>query len=436
MSTIFAGNTTTTSLVQTGDISGNLVLSSIGNIVLSPGTGYGVVWANNAAFSSGGSGGLTWAAVQTANVTAVVNTGYPIDTTSSNITVTLPSTVASGSLIQLVDYAQTWGIKPVTVYPNGLKINGNTSNVTLSYSSQSVGIVYVDSTKGWVGYTGFTSTPVGTYNVDYLVVAAGGGGGSGYGQGGGGAGGLLTSSAVVTPGTSYSITIGAGGAGSPSGSGGWATQRGASGANSSISNIATSIGGGGGAASAVGGGPGLSGGSGGGGGWPASSPGGAGTVGQGNPGGAGASAANYGGGGGGGASGTGGNGSSTAGGNGGAGSSSSISGSSVNYAGGGGGCLYDSAGQTANAGGAGGIGGGGPGGVNSRAVGTAGTTNTGGGGGASGGYEPTTFLQGASGGSGIVIIRYIGTQRATGGTITSSGGYTVHSFTSSGTFVA
>jgi hypothetical protein len=32
-----------------------------------------------------------------------------------------------------------------------------------------------------------------------------------------------------------------------------------------------------------------------------------------------------------------------------------------------------------------------------------------------------------------VIIRYLGIQRATGGTITYSGGYTIHTFNSSGT---
>jgi hypothetical protein len=33
-----------------------------------------------------------------------------------------------------------------------------------------------------------------------------------------------------------------------------------------------------------------------------------------------------------------------------------------------------------------------------------------------------------------VIIRYLGAQVATGGTVTSSGGYTIHTFTTSGTF--
>jgi hypothetical protein len=41
---------------------------------------------------------------------------------------------------------------------------------------------------------------------------------------------------------------------------------------------------------------------------------------------------------------------------------------------------------------------------------------------------------GGNGGSGIVIVRYYGAQKATGGSITSAGGYTVHTFTSSGTF--
>jgi hypothetical protein len=35
-----------------------------------------------------------------------------------------------------------------------------------------------------------------------------------------------------------------------------------------------------------------------------------------------------------------------------------------------------------------------------------------------------------------VIIRYSGSQRGTGGTVTSSGGYTYHTFTTSGTYTA
>jgi hypothetical protein len=59
-------------------------------------------------------------------------------------------------------------------------------------------------------------------------------------------------------------------------------------------------------------------------------------------------------------------------------------------------------------------------------AGTAGTPNTGGGGGCGG--------TGANGGSGIVILRYAGTQGAAGGIYSSSGGNSIHTFTGDGTF--
>lgn len=41
----------------------------------------------------------------------------------------------------------------------------------------------------------------------------------------------------------------------------------------------------------------------------------------------------------------------------------------------------------------------------------------------------------ATGGSGIVVVRYLGSAKGTGGTITSSGGYTYHTFTANGDLV-
>jgi hypothetical protein len=41
----------------------------------------------------------------------------------------------------------------------------------------------------------------------------------------------------------------------------------------------------------------------------------------------------------------------------------------------------------------------------------------------------------ATGGSGIVIVRYTGAQKATGGTYSSSGGYSYHTFTANGDLV-
>ena len=243
--------------------------------------------------------------------------------------------------------------------------------------------------------SGAWTCPAGVTSVQALVVAGGGSGAIGGGGGGGGAGGLIYSSSVtVTPGVTYPIVVGQGGSSITGGP----DVQGTIGQNSSFVNL-IAIGGGRGAANGknadVGG-------SGGGGYGVAVGLFAAGTYGQGNTGAAGSAPGNgtHGGGGGGagsaGASPT----SSTVAGNGGNGLAFSISGSSVTYAGGGGGGL-----QASGSGGTGGTGGGGAGGqVNNNGV--AGTPNTGGGGGGAG-YSASSVTSGA-GGSGIVIIRWVG----------------------------
>lgn len=95
------------------------------------------------------------------------------------------------------------------------------------------------------------------------------------------------------------------------------------------------------------------------------------------------------------------------------------------YGGGGGGAGY-------NGGvGAGGVGGGGTGQSINGNSSNPGTTNTGGGAGGRAGDAYVAY-KGSAGGSGIIIVRYAGTPKLTGGTITQNGGYTYHTFTSSG----
>lgn len=278
---------------------------------------------------------------------------------------------------------------------------------------------WFDTTTGtWLQF----SQPAG-YLVSYIIAAGGGGSGTSttnYSMGAGGAGGVINSTATLSAGASYTIIVGAGAAGLTAGT----NTSGNSGSNSSISGLGIAIGGGGGGGGAAGGAasPGQSGGSGGSG--LQAAAGGAGTVGQGYAGatGSGSSPA-WGSGGGGGAGAAGTNGTSTSGGAGGIGTLFSIN--STYYGGGGGGGAgsgYPAA--------SGGLGGGGAGG--SGATGANGTVNTGGGGGGTG----VNNVAGSAGGSGVVVIAYLGSQRGTGGTVTSSGGYTIHTFTSSGTYSA
>ncbi len=326
----------------------------------------------------------------------------------------------------------------------GVSGSGGSGVVIISYPSAALSATVsgaTDISSGTPGFTtyafyssgSFTVNSIGasnTVSADVLAVGGGGGGGGNCptcgGAGGGGAGGVVYSLGVPMSVGSFGINIGiggAGGAGTNSGAG-----LGSNGGITSFGSLVSAIGGGGGAPQGgMSGNSGASGGGGSGGSTPAPGSGGSGTAGQGNAGGAGNSSG-LGGGGGGGAGGTGGTGAAASGG---VGVMYSISGSGVYYGGGGGAGAYGAS----NTPGAGGTGGGGSG-VNSSmnsGKGYSGAANTGGGGGGASGY--TAGGSGGSGGSGIIIISYpTGSMVATGGTITSVGGRTIHTFTANGTF--
>ena len=276
--------------------------------------------------------------------------------------------------------------------------------------------------------------PASNPTVRYVVVAGGGGTVTDF-NGGGGAGGMLEATGVTdfVAGTTYTVTVGGGGARSTD-----ENTHANSGSDSTISGSGlTTI-------TAVGGGRGTrkcfntdadtapsTGGSGGGGGRNNGHAGAAGTSGQGNGGGKGSHSNNCGGGGG--KSAAGGNGSNGIGGTGGNGKANDITGSSVTYAGGGGGGCAIRYGGTA--GGSGGTGGGGNG-SNGSAQGGGGGTNLGGGGGGGGRTsELYGFVDGGSGGSGVVIIRCDVQAASTTGspTETTVNGEYVYKFTGSGT---
>jgi hypothetical protein len=294
--------------------------------------------------------------------------------------------------------------------------------------------------EGYLYAGGWQGILTDNYSIQYLVIAGGGGAPGGVGgagvAGGGGAGGYRSSvssessgggtsseSAItVTPGATYTVTVGGGGPGA------YSVNQATNGSNSAFGSVVSIGGGFGGQPMADGQRSTGSGGSGGGIGQSGQSPGrglsaGTGVAGQGYPGGVNGGVPSGGGGGGAGAIGSNGN----VGGAGGVGVTSSITGTATERAGGGGGGRHVSdSGPTSSATGGGGGG--------SRNNGTSGTSNSGGGGG--GGGEDGQAWTGGNGGSGVVILRYQGSQRGTGGTITTTGGYTIHTFTGSGTFTA
>lgn len=221
-----------------------------------------------------------------------------------------------------------------------------------------------------------TSTVADPLTFEYLVIGGGGGGAGadGAGAGGGGnAGQYLTGTLTLASGSSQVITIGSGGSQGTGYNVGSATA-GGSGTSTSLGSLVIAAGGAGGAKyNQIGG------------------------------------------------TGAGGAGSGL---NGGPGLTSSINGSSVCRAGGGGASNNFSSTGSATCGGG--------------SYQNTGTANTGGGG-CAGAYpagNSDSGRTGRGGGSGIVIIAYAGSQRATGGTVstTSRPGFTVHTFNLNDTF--
>ena len=437
---------------------GSNIIKKCGSTITVGSSGQTVALASGASqtgFGTPTSSVLWCTTAKTSPFTAADQKGYFVNTSGGAVTVTLPSSPTAGDVIAIKDYADTFDTNNLTICRGGSKISGSTLNPVLDTEGDSIKLIFVDATQGWLNVqtddtvkgaptficaTGGTISCTGDFrihtfnststfkinsaptpannNVSYLVVGGGGGSGTsgGNSSGGGGAGGFregktpatpYTSSPLVAPAGlpvaagSYTVTVGAGGAGSDASAA--PETPGTVGANSVFSSITSAGGGFGAGPSAPGvGGAGGSGGGGAGGGFcraggagntpPVSPP-------QGKNGGTSPSpGSDTQGGGGGGAGVAGGNASPGTSGNGGNGVSTEISASAVTRGGGGAGGAYTPAGK-----GMGSAGSGGGGGTNANAAGDNGTANTGGG---AGGPSSSSSADGATGGSGVVIIRY------------------------------
>ena len=191
----------------------------------------------------GRTGTVDWdtASIKTATFSAVSGNGYFADTSSGVITMNLPAGSA-GDIVSVADYAGSFQTFNLTISPNGSeKIGGVNATAVLSTEGQSVTLVYVDSTQGWVNTMDSTSNvranipfmtatvsgacntlvtcgndkvatfvnpgtfcvsaaaTCSTRNIVGYMVVAGGGGAMGSYAGGGGGGGYREGNSPTTP---------------------------------------------------------------------------------------------------------------------------------------------------------------------------------------------------------------------------------------------
>jgi hypothetical protein len=260
----------------------------------------GVTITNNGTQTGfGREGSVNWqtGSIKTGTFTAVSGEGYFVNTSGGTSTANLPAGSA-GAIVAFSDYTRSFATNKFTITPNGSeKIGGIAAGIDLLVDGQSLTLVYVDGTEGWINvqntedsekgtppfivasggtvvtcgnfkthiFTGpgtfavesLAPGPSGNPNqMDYLVVAGGGAGGGNSAGGGGGAGGFRISNQHSLPApetsplanptgltaavSSYPIAVGAAGAGA-SLSGG--SNPGTSGATSTFSTISSAGGG-------------------------------------------------------------------------------------------------------------------------------------------------------------------------------------------------
>lgn len=140
-----------------------------------PGTiaGTGVVIDLSVTGSS--SGGLTPTPIKTAAYTAVANDLVRTDTSAGAVTVTLPSAPADGTIIGILDTANSWATNNLTIGRNGKTISGAAANRVLSSAGAYYQLVYSAAQNDW----DITQQPASTVAASFTETTAWTGSGTG-----------------------------------------------------------------------------------------------------------------------------------------------------------------------------------------------------------------------------------------------------------------
>jgi hypothetical protein len=96
------------------------------------------------------SGGAAWQAVKTSDFNVTAKEGYFVDTNSTTITATLPSSPTIGDFVSFIDYAGTFDTNNFTVARNGKPIQGSATDLTVATERAGFTLVFVDNTQGWL----------------------------------------------------------------------------------------------------------------------------------------------------------------------------------------------------------------------------------------------------------------------------------------------
>lgn len=96
-----------------------------------------------------GSAGYVYQGINSSS-TAIAGVRYLVDSSGGAVTLTLPSSASLGDEIGVIDATGSAGTNNITVARNGGKIEGASSDLTVSTNRSAFTLVYYNSTQGWV----------------------------------------------------------------------------------------------------------------------------------------------------------------------------------------------------------------------------------------------------------------------------------------------
>ena len=129
------------------------VLSDVDTSTAAPTSGQVLIWnGTNWAPGTAASAGLDFdSTIQTSSFSAAINKGYFLDTSSSAITVTLPSSPSVGDEVHVIDSSNSAATFNITIGRGGNPIASSATDLTVAVNGAAFRLIYSgSSTFGWV----------------------------------------------------------------------------------------------------------------------------------------------------------------------------------------------------------------------------------------------------------------------------------------------
>jgi len=138
---------------QTGNLNftgSNVSLGNVANLHIGGGnSGQALTTDGSGNLSFGNVASYTYSSIS-GNTSLVASTRYIVDTSTANITLTLPSSPTFGDEIGIIDGTGNASTHAITIARNSSNIQGAASDMTVTTDRAAFVLVYYNAAQGWI----------------------------------------------------------------------------------------------------------------------------------------------------------------------------------------------------------------------------------------------------------------------------------------------